>query len=135
MPSLRNGGLEALSALTCASEEPKAGKEVFLEAVKHYGKALYFASGEPKAVKEVVPGAVRQYARALKYASEELKAEKEVVPEAVEQSRGALEHAPPSLRNGGLEAYTAGLWAAYTAPVYVFTYSFHFCIFIPYKKY
>jgi len=103
-------------ALVIAPEELKGNKEVVLAAVNQYGLALEFASDELKGNKEVVLAAVNQYGEALEFASEEMKGDKEVVLAAVHESENALECALPILRNGGLQAYVAGLLNAYTVP-------------------
>ena len=104
-------------ALSNASEELQADKDVVLAAVKNNGYALPFASKELQADREVVLAAVDQDNRgssALEYASKELQADKEVVIAAVEQDGSALKYASEELRADKevvLEAVkNSGIW-------------------------
>ena len=70
-----------------------------LTAVKADGMALTYASPELRADREVVLAAVQQEGWVLKHASPELRANREVVLEAVQQEGWALEYASPELRS------------------------------------
>jgi len=107
-------------ALRHAFEELKGDKEVVLTAVNQHGEELRHASQELKGDKEMVLAAVNQSGKALEFASDELKGDKEVVLVAVNQHEEALVYALPTLRNGGLQAYVAGLLNAHTVPCSVF---------------
>jgi len=86
-------------ALTYASEELRTDREFVLAAVKHVGSALNYASKELRADRNVVLAAVKQSGWALKFASEDLRADREVVLAAVKQDGLALKFASKELRN------------------------------------
>ena len=97
-------------------EEPKADKEMVLEAAKRDWLVLFYACEDLKSDREVGLGAVNQDRYATECASDDPKAEKEVVFEAVKQNGLALECASPALRDGGLKSHLAVLIAALSVP-------------------
>jgi hypothetical protein len=85
-------------ALVFATEELRADREFVLEVAKHGRDALVFAAVELRADREIVLEAVKRNGHALEFAAEELRADPEVVLEAVKQDRGAIVYAAEELR-------------------------------------
>lgn len=81
------------------SNELKTDRELFLEAVKKNGLALYFANKTIRSDREIVFEAVKTLGVALCFASKFLRSDREIVLQAVKSDGWALQYASKSLKS------------------------------------
>ena len=84
-------------------------KEVVLNAVQQYGRALKFASEELCNDKEVVLNAIQQDEWALAYVSKELQDDKEIALTALQNGSDVFIHVSPRLKQDQEVRKAAGL--------------------------